>query len=48
MVVKPGADKGPTGAAGTAGGGALLCVAAVTPGKGHDVLIEALARRRRP
>jgi glycosyltransferase involved in cell wall biosynthesis len=30
-------------ASGTGTGGALLCVAAVTPGKGHDLLIEALA-----
>ena len=30
-------------AAGTAAGGALLCVAAVTSGKGHDVLLDALA-----
>jgi glycosyltransferase involved in cell wall biosynthesis len=30
-------------ATGTATGGALLCVAAVIPGKGHDVLLEALA-----
>jgi hypothetical protein len=28
---------------GTTTGGALLCVAAVIPGKGHDVLLEALA-----
>jgi glycosyltransferase involved in cell wall biosynthesis len=28
---------------GTAAGGALLCVAAVTAGKGHDVLLDALA-----
>ncbi|HET8759346.1 MAG TPA: glycosyltransferase, partial [Solirubrobacteraceae bacterium] len=41
-VAAPGVD--PAGrAAGTAGGGALLCVAAVTPGKGHDVLVDALA-----
>jgi glycosyltransferase involved in cell wall biosynthesis len=31
---------------GTAAGGALLCVAAVTFAKGHDVLVEALARAR--
>jgi glycosyltransferase involved in cell wall biosynthesis len=30
-------------ATGTAAGGALLCVAAVTSGKGHDVLLDALA-----
>jgi len=30
-------------ASGTGAGGALLCVAAVTSGKGHDVLLEALA-----
>ena len=30
-------------AAGTATGGALLCVAAVTPDKGQDVLLDALA-----
>jgi glycosyltransferase involved in cell wall biosynthesis len=30
-------------ATGTAAGGELLCVAAVTPGKGQDVLIDALA-----
>ena len=29
---------------GRASGGALLCVAAVTPDKGHDVLVDALAR----
>jgi glycosyltransferase involved in cell wall biosynthesis len=28
---------------GTATGGALVCVAAVIPGKGHDVLLDALA-----
>lgn len=41
-VAPPGVDlAGP--AAGTSGGGELLCVAAVTPHKGHDVLVKALA-----
>ena len=30
-------------ASGTAGGGSLLCVAAVIPDKGHDVLLDAFA-----
>lgn len=41
-VAPPGADLRAV-APGTATGGALLCVAAVTPGKGHDTLIAALA-----
>jgi glycosyltransferase involved in cell wall biosynthesis len=41
-VAEPGVDAAPP-APGTAGAGALLCVAAVTPGKGHDVLLDALA-----
>jgi glycosyltransferase involved in cell wall biosynthesis len=43
-VVEPGTDPAPLarGAAGAAPG--LLCVGAVTPRKGHLVLIEALAR----
>ncbi len=41
-VAAPGVDGAPL-AAGTPGGGRLLCVASVTPRKGHDVLIEALA-----
>jgi glycosyltransferase involved in cell wall biosynthesis len=41
-VAQPGVDAADL-APGTAAGGELLCVAAVTPGKGHDVLIAALA-----
>jgi len=40
-VARPGVDPSPL-APGSESGGALLCVAAVTPGKGHDVLLEAL------
>jgi glycosyltransferase involved in cell wall biosynthesis len=41
-VAEPGVE--PAGLApGTAAGAALLCVAALTPGKGHDVLLDALA-----
>jgi glycosyltransferase involved in cell wall biosynthesis len=41
-VAVPGTD--PAGrATGTDDGGSLLCVGAVTPGKGHDVLLDALA-----
>lgn len=41
-VAEPGADPAEL-APGTADGGELLCVAAVTPHKGHDVLLAALA-----
>jgi glycosyltransferase involved in cell wall biosynthesis len=41
-VAEPGVDHARV-APGTAGGGALLCVAALTPGKGHDVLLDAFA-----
>jgi glycosyltransferase involved in cell wall biosynthesis len=41
----PGVDTS-TVAAGSATGGQLLCVAAVMPHKGHDLLVEALARVR--
>lgn len=41
-VAPPGVDPAPV-AAGTDGAGRLLCVGAVTPTKGHDVLVEALA-----
>jgi glycosyltransferase involved in cell wall biosynthesis len=42
-VAEPGVDRADL-ATGTAGAGALLSVAAVIAGKGHDVLLEALAR----
>lgn len=41
-VAEPGVDPADL-APGTASGGELLCVAAVAPHKGHDVLLEALA-----
>jgi glycosyltransferase involved in cell wall biosynthesis len=41
-VAEPAVDAADL-ATGTAAGGALLCVAAVTSDKGHDVLLEALA-----
>lgn len=41
-VALPGVAVAPS-AAGTDAGGQLLCVAAVTPEKGHDVLLAALA-----
>jgi glycosyltransferase involved in cell wall biosynthesis len=41
-VAEPGVDAAGV-APGTAAGDALLCVAAVTPDKGHDVLLDALA-----
>jgi glycosyltransferase involved in cell wall biosynthesis len=41
-VAEPGVDRAEL-APGTAAAGALLSVAAVIPGKGHDVLVEALA-----
>ena len=41
-VAEPGADPAAV-ASGTADGGELLCVAAVTAHKGHDVLLGALA-----
>ncbi len=40
-VAEPGADPAPL-APGSRTGDRLLCVAAVTPGKGHDVLVAAL------
>jgi glycosyltransferase involved in cell wall biosynthesis len=41
-VAEPGVDAAPL-APGTTTGSALLCVAAVIPGKGYDVLLDALA-----
>ncbi len=41
-VAEPGVDAAAL-APGSAAGGELLCVATVTPGKGHDVLLDALA-----
>jgi len=41
-VAAPGVDAAPL-SRGTATAGALLCVAAVIPAKGHDVLLDALA-----
>lgn len=40
-VAEPGADRAKP-ASGTCGGGELLCVAPVSPHKGHDVLLTAL------
>jgi glycosyltransferase involved in cell wall biosynthesis len=41
-VARPGVDRADL-VAGSAAGGALLCVAALTFDKGHDVLLDALA-----
>ncbi|QEC46435.1 glycosyltransferase family 4 protein [Baekduia soli] len=41
-VAEPGVEEADL-APGTEAGDALLCVAAVTPGKGHDVLLDGLA-----
>ena len=42
-VAHPGVDAAPP-ATGSRNGGALLCVGAVTPGKGQDLLLTALTR----
>jgi glycosyltransferase involved in cell wall biosynthesis len=47
QVARPGADLDDE-APGTPGGGRLLCVAAVVPHKGHDLLLEALRGIRQP
>ncbi|WP_017537886.1 glycosyltransferase family 4 protein [Nocardiopsis halophila] len=44
-TVEPGTDRAPL-APGTDGASRLLCVAAVTPRKGQDLLAEALGRNR--
>lgn len=44
-VTEPGVDTACL-ASGTAAGDALLCVAALTPDKGHDVLLDGLATAR--
>lgn len=44
-VATPGVDPGSV-AAGSTGGGNLLCVGPVTPDKGHDVLLDALGEVR--
>ncbi|GAA4545405.1 glycosyltransferase [Pseudonocardia xishanensis] len=41
-VVRPGTDPAPV--ASGSGGGGLLCVGSITPTKGQDVLVRALAR----
>ena len=46
-VAEPGVDMADP-VPGTEGGGELLCVAAVTPAKGQDVLLAALAGAHRP
>jgi glycosyltransferase involved in cell wall biosynthesis len=43
QVAQPGVDPAPR-APGSPAGAGLLCVAAVTAGKGHDLLVEALAK----
>jgi glycosyltransferase involved in cell wall biosynthesis len=43
-VVRPGVDPAPV--ARGSGGGALLCIGSLTPTKGQDVLLAALARLR--
>jgi glycosyltransferase involved in cell wall biosynthesis len=42
-VATPGTDPAPV-TAWSDSGGRLLCVAAITPNKGHDVLVDALSR----
>src|SRR5262245_11083322 len=46
VLIEPGTDAAPTARGSSAGAIRLLCVAAITSGKGHDVLVRALARLR--
>jgi len=46
VVVEPGTDTAPLAKGSGGSAVALLCVASVTPRKGHNVLVEALARLR--
>jgi glycosyltransferase involved in cell wall biosynthesis len=43
-VATPGVDEAPLATGSGAGGGSLLCVAVVGRHKGHDVLVDALAK----
>jgi len=45
-VVTPGTDRAPIARGSGSSSVHLLCVAALTPGKGHDVLLRALAANR--
>jgi glycosyltransferase involved in cell wall biosynthesis len=46
VLIEPGTDAAPIASGSSDGIVRFLCVAAVTPGKGHDVLLRALARLR--
>ncbi len=45
-VVEPGTDPAPLARGSSGDGLALLCVASLVPRKGHDLLVDALARLR--
>ncbi len=42
-LVEPGTDRAPAARGSSEGSVAILCVAALTPGKGHELLLRALA-----
>jgi glycosyltransferase involved in cell wall biosynthesis len=46
VLIEPGTDAAPIARGSSGGTIRLLCVAAVTPGKGYDMLLRALARLR--